>query len=127
MMKPFTIARPRQLSSVLKWEVEPLFSRATGAFKAATAAALGTVLGQLTADGTLVPLDTTKTDGSETVAGVLLQAVDPDVDDPTSVLYLNDLSAVSASGLVWPAGIVDADKASAIAALRAMRIKVLDY
>lgn len=132
MQPTFTISRPRQLSSVVKWEVNPDYTRGSGLVKASAVIALGMVLGQV-ATGELVPLDMTKSDGSQTFAAIALQdfeaPADATLDDSDNriLTLIGGPSIVSASGLVWPAGIADADKATVLAEIKAAGIKVSNY
>ncbi len=79
----------------------------------------GTVLGVVAASGEYVPLDPSATDGSETAAGVLYDAVDSTGGAVTAVAVVRD-AELKENYLVWPAGITDAQKAAALAQLRAL-------
>lgn len=120
----FTQARPRQLSSVLKFEVSAEYSRESGTLLAGPGAVLGQVLGKITASGKLVPLAPAAADGSQNVEGVLLHDVDANAADVENVLYAKRTSIVSGAGLVWPAGITAPQKATALAGLVALGIVV---
>lgn len=84
----------------------------------------GTVVGIVTASGKYAPLDTEASDGSEDAAGVLFDTVDATSADADCVVSAA-LTAVNASEIIWPDGISDGDKNTAIAALEARQITVL--
>lgn len=84
----------------------------------------GTVVGIVTATSKYAPLDTEASDGSEDAAGVLYDTVDATSADADCVVSAA-LTAVNASEIIWPDGISDGDKNTAIAALEARQITVL--
>ena len=127
MLASFSMARPRQMSDVLKTEVHVELSRKSGVALAATALVLGMVLGKLTVGGQLVPFNPAGNDGSEDIEGVALMDVEAGAADVPDVLYARRMAVLSASGLVWPAGISPADKAAALAALDALALVVRSY
>jgi hypothetical protein len=79
----------------------------------------GTVLGQVTASGKYVALNTAASDGSQTAAAVLYGHADG--TDIPAVVYKR-LAEVRADLLVWPAGISGPNKTAALAALAAAHI-----
>jgi len=77
----------------------------------------GTVLGVIAATGEYAPFDPTATDGTETAAGVLYDAVDSTGGIVTAVALVRD-AEIKDANLIWPTGITDAQKAAAAASLR---------
>ena len=77
----------------------------------------GTVLGIVSATGEYAPFAPSATDGTETAAGVLYDAVDSTGGAVTAVAVVRD-AELNENHLVWPAGITDAQKAAAAASLR---------
>lgn len=126
MLPVFTMTRPRQPSQVLKYEVDPEMSRETGTLAAGSVADVGTVLGKITASGKLVPLDPTAADDSENFYAVSLMAVDATAGD-APVLTVRRLAKLSASGLLWKAGVTDAEKAAVLAQAAAQFVIVGNY
>lgn len=76
--------------------------------------------------GKFVQMSLTATDGSQVAAGILVSDVTaPDGVDATGVAVVRD-AIVSKSQLVWPATATDAQKATALAALKALGIIARD-
>lgn len=82
-----------------------------------------TVLGKVTASKELVQLAPAASDGSEVAVAILFRAVDASAETKTGVVNAR-LTAVRASSLVWPSGITDAEKITAINQLNASHIIV---
>ncbi|UNF39109.1 head decoration protein [Bartonella krasnovii] len=84
---------------------------ASGAFVEA-----GTVMGKVTATGKYVPLNPTRSDGSQMPAGISYATVDATEAEQRAVITAR-LSTVKASELLWPDAITDEQKSAAIQAL----------
>lgn len=67
-------------------------------------------------DGKYAPLDLAGTDGRQTAAAVLYEGCDATDADVRRVITARD-TEVTAGELIWPTGISDGDKATALAAL----------
>lgn len=83
----------------------------------------GTVLGTVTASGKSVQLNPAAADGSEAAAAILYEGVDASAADATRTAVVRD-AEVNGGEIVWPAGITDPDKATAIGQLAALGILV---
>ena len=121
--------RPKLLSDLLVREVEPEISRETITVLAGSGTdrvlSMGTVVGKITASGEIVALTPGASDGSQTAWGVVLDDVTAPVGtDATGLAFANGPVLLRAEAIVWPAGISDADKNAAIAALAAKLIKI---
>ncbi|WP_135469823.1 head decoration protein [Crenalkalicoccus roseus] len=81
----------------------------------------GTVLGRITSSGKYVILAPGASDGSQTAAGILYEAVSG--TDQKAVAVVRD-AEVSGPGLVWPGSITGPQKATAIAQLAALGVIV---
>ena len=127
MLKSFKVQRPRQLSEVLKYEVDPNYSRDTGTALAGEAFELGQVVSKVTATGKLVVFDPAVVDGSEKIVGVALNEVEAGAADVEGVPYSARISTLSASGLRWPAGLSAPQLAAGLAQLAALGLVVRDY
>lgn len=79
----------------------------------------GTVLGQITSGGKYVQLAPAATNGSEAVAGVLYGNANASSADQSIVVIARD-AELTASAIVWPAGITTDQKNTAIAQLKAL-------
>lgn len=112
------------LSDVLLYEVNSRWSRKRVVVDAlAAAAAIGTVLGKVTATGVYVPLDLAANDGSEDAAAVLAESLGISADEQPAIVIKRG-AGVNAGTLVWPVGITTNQKAAAVAQLEALGIDV---
>lgn len=114
------ITEGMNLGDLLKYEAPNLYSRDQVTVASGQNLALGAVVGLNAATGKVKVLDPAATDGSQTAAGILLEPVDASASDRDDGI----LAIVADSALVWPAGITNAEKAAAIAELKAIGILV---
>jgi len=125
-----TISAPVPLSNLLKFELNEFYSRDNGVLLAGSGGprqiAVGQILGQVTASKKITGWAPAATDGSQTVWGVSLTACEAadGVDNEMDLLATRRVSVLSLSAIVWPAGVTDAQKATALAALEAKGIVV---
>jgi Bacteriophage lambda head decoration protein D len=91
--------------------------------------AIGTVLGKLTSGGQVTAITPGTSDGAQHAYGVLVSpggidasATGTNADTPG--VAITRLAILKDSGLVWPAGISDNDKATAIAELLANHVQI---
>jgi hypothetical protein len=98
-------------------------SRSTATIPAATVIRVGMVLGKVTASGAQVPLAPAAADGSQKAASVALYPLAADAAD-RRIAVLDMDAEVRGSDLEWPAGISAGDKATAVAQLLALGIKL---
>ncbi|MDP3459072.1 MAG: head decoration protein [Hyphomonas sp.] len=124
-----TMARAALLSNLLAREVEPEISREEVTVLAGSGSdrelKMGTVIAKLTTGGKAVQLLPGAETGAQTAWGVLLEDVTaPDGVDAPGVAFANGPILLRKEAIVWPAGISDANKAAAIAALAAKLIKI---
>ena len=87
--------------------------------------AIGTVLGKLSSGGQVKILTPDAHDGSETAYGVLVSpgGIDASVKAVDGVA-ITRLAILKSTGLVWPDGISDVNKATALAQLLAVHVQV---
>lgn len=112
------------LSDLLKYEEDCLgYSRNSETVAAGQNLGLGTVVGKKIADSKLYALDPAATDGTETAAGVLIEPVDATLIDKTGLIVARH-AIVADRAVVWPSGITNAQKATAIAQLESLGILV---
>ena len=107
------LRQPATLGDVLKYEVNPNFTRETITLLAGTAYPVGAVLGQITANEKYIQSPDTGADGSEIASAVLLYAVDATDADATGIVIGRGPAIVSKSALVFDASIDDAAKTAA--------------
>lgn len=105
-------------SDVVHQELPDRQSRTEGVIEAGQAAIMevGTVLGIETANGKYSKFSATASNGVQTAAGILLERVDATLVDVNAVI-LTRIATVVAQALIWPAGISDGDKATALSSL----------
>ena len=111
------ITESANLGDLLKYEAPSLYSRDAVTVASGQNLTLGTVVGLKTADGKVHALDPAATDGTETAAGVLLQAVDATSADAPGLMLARH-AIVSDNALVWPAGITTGQQIAAINQLK---------
>ncbi len=84
--------------------------------------AAGTVLGKITTGGKFTAYDNDASDGSQTAAGILLDATNASAGDVTAVAVVRHAIAVT-QGLVWGAGVTtQGEKDAAYVDLKALGI-----
>ncbi|OJU85939.1 MAG: hypothetical protein BGO06_00660 [Shinella sp. 65-6] len=109
-------------ADIVKDEGKNRFSRDTDTLAAGSGRVkIGTVLGKASASGKFEPLAPGASDGTQIAAAVILQYADATDADQT-VVNLKRRAQVVLQELVWPAGITDAQKKSALDQLAALGI-----
>ena len=104
------LTQPPTMGNVLKYELNPNFTRETITLLAGTAYPVGAVLGRITANGKYKLSTSGGSDGAQTAAAVLLYAVDATTADATAIILARGPSIVSKAALVFDATIDDAAK-----------------
>lgn len=107
------LTQPPTIGDVLKYEINPNFTRETVTLLAGTNYPVGAVLGRITASGKLKLGTATGTDGAQNVAAVLLSAVDASAADKEAVVILRGPAIVSKSALVFDPSVDDVTKTAA--------------
>jgi hypothetical protein len=87
--------------------------------------AAATVVGLITASSKFTILAPAAADGSQNAAGIMYDAVNATSGDKACVVARRGPMMVNGNDLVWPGGITGPQKATAIAQLLALGIKVL--
>jgi hypothetical protein len=121
---PTVFTEAMNLGDLLKFEAPSLYSRDRVTVAAGQYLQLGTVLGIVTASGKYKQIDPSAEDGSQVAAGVLLQTCDATLADRDNGLVVARHAIVSDHALQWPEAITAAEKASAIAQLKALGVLV---
>lgn len=104
------LTQPPGMGDVLKYELNPNFTRETITLLAGIAYPVGAVLGRITASGKYKLATSGGTDGAQTAAAVLLSAVDASAADATGLVVLRGPAIVSKAALVFDATVDDAAK-----------------
>ena len=121
------LTQPPSMGDLLKYEVNPNYTRETVTLLAGTAYLVGAVLGRITASGKYTLATSGGTDGAQTAAAVLLYPVDASGADAAGVVLARGPAIVSRAALVFDASVDDAAKtATKHGQLTALGIAVRD-
>jgi hypothetical protein len=104
------LTQPPSMGDVLKYELNPNFTRETITLLAGAAYPVGAVLGRITASGKYKLATSGGTDGAQTAAAVLLYAADATSADAAGLVIVRGPAIVSKSALVFDATVDDAAK-----------------
>ena len=104
------LTQPPTMGDLLKYEVNPNYTRETATLLAGTAYPVGAVLGRITASGKYKLATSGGADGAQTAAGVLLYAADATGADATGIILARGPAIVSRAVLSFDATVDDAAK-----------------
>jgi hypothetical protein len=107
------LTQPPTMGDVLKYELNPNFTRETVTLLAGTNYPVGAVLGRITASGKMKLSTATGTDGAQNAAAVLLYDVDATAADASAVVIVRGPAIVSKAALMFDASVDDATKTAA--------------
>ena len=107
------LQQPATTGDVLKYEVNPNFTRETVTLLAGTAYPVGSVLGRITASGKYKLATSGGSDGAQTAGAVLLYAVDATLADAVGIVVARGPSIVSRAALAYGATVDDGTKIAA--------------
>ena len=121
------LTEPPSMGDVLKYEVNPNYTREVITLLIGTSYPSGAVLGRITASGKYTLSPATGADGSQTAVAVLLYPVNATLADAVGIVVARGPSIVSRAGLAYEATVNDAAKITAkIAQLAAVGIIARD-
>ena len=121
------LVQPASLGDILKYELNPNYTRETITLLAGIAYPVGSVLGRVTASGKFTLASDGGVDGAEIAAAVLLYSVDAMLADTPGVVIARGPAIISRSNLNYDASVDDAAKtATKIAELAALGIIARD-
>ena len=104
------LTEPPSMGDVLKYEVNPNYTREVVTLLAGTAYPVGAVLGRITASGKYKLATSGGTDGAQTATAVLIYAVDATLADATGIVVARGPAIVSRAALAYDATVDDAAK-----------------
>lgn len=104
------LTEPPSMGDVLKYEVNPNYTREVVTLLAGSAYPVGAVLGRITASGKYKLATSGGTDGAQTASAVLLYGVDATLADAVGIVVARGPAIVSRAGLVYDATVDDAAK-----------------
>ena len=107
------LTQPPTMGDVLKYELNPNYTRETVTLLAGTSYPVGAVLGRITASGKMKLSTATGTDGAQNATAVLLYDVDATAADATGIVVVRGPAIVSKAALVFDASVDDAAKTAA--------------
>jgi len=107
------LTQPPSQGDVLKYELNPNYTRETVTLLAGLPYPVGSVLGQITVNGKYTLSTDIGSDGAETAMAVLLYAVDATLADATGIVLARGPAIVSRAGLAYDATVADAAKITA--------------
>lgn len=109
-----TATERKYISDLVKYEEERMeYSRDTVTIASGQNLSIGAVLGKKTADGKYYALNPTATDGTQNALCVLAQDTDASAADKKSIVIARH-AILARNAVVWPSGITDAQKSTAI-------------
>ena len=104
------LTEPPSMGDVLKYEVNPNYTREVVTLLAGMPYPVGSVLGKITASGKYTLSPATGADGSQVASAVLLYAVDATLADAVGIVVARGPSIVSRAGLAYDATVDDGAK-----------------
>ena len=104
------LTEPPSMGDVLKYEVNPNYTREVITLAAGMPYPMGAVLGRITASGKYKLATSGGTDGAQTATAVLLYAVDATLADATGIVVARGPAIVSRAELAYDATVDDAAK-----------------
>ena len=104
------LSQPPTMGDVLKYEVNPNYTRETITLLAGMPYPVGSVLGRITASGKYKLATSGGSDGAQTASAVLLYAVDATLADATGIVVARGPAIVSRAALIYDATVDDGAK-----------------
>ncbi|MET4129953.1 head decoration protein [Roseovarius sp. MBR-6] len=104
------LTQPPSMGDVLKYEVNPNYTREVITLLQGMPYPVGSVLGKITASGKYKLATSGGTDGAQTASAVLLYAVDATLADAVGIVVVRGPSIVSRAGLAYDATVDDGAK-----------------
>ena len=104
------LTQPPTMGDVLKYELNPNYTRETVTLLSGTNYPVGAVLGRITASGKMKLSTAAGSDGAQTAAAVILYATDASDADQEAVVLVRGPAILSKAGLVFDASVDDAAK-----------------
>ena len=104
------LTEPPSMGDVLKYEVNPNYTREVVTLLAGMPYPVGAVLGRITASGKYKLATSGGSDGAQTATAVLLYAVDATLADATGIVVARGPAIVSRAGLAYDASVDDGTK-----------------
>jgi len=107
------LTQPATMGDVLKYEVNPNYTREIVPLLLGTAYPVGSVLGRVTLSGKYTLSPDTGSNGAEAALGVLLYAVDTTLGDAVGIILVRGPAIVSRAALAYDGSVDDSPKIAA--------------
>ena len=107
------LTEPPSMGDVLKYEVNPNYTREVITLQLGLSYPAGSVLGRITASGKYTLSPATGADGSQAAVAVLLYAVNATLADAVGIVVTRGPAIVSRAALAYEATVNDAAKIAA--------------
>ena len=107
------LTEPPSMGDVLKYEVNPNYTREVVTLQLGLSYPAGSVLGRITASGKYTLSPATGADGSQTAVAVLLYPVNATLADAVGIIVTRGPAIVSRAALAYEATVNDAAKIAA--------------
>ena len=107
------LTEPPSMGDVLKYEVNPNYTREVVTLLAGLPYPVGSVLGKISTSGKYTLSPATGADGSQVATAVLLYAVDATLADAVGIVVTRGPAIVSRAALAYEATVNDAAKIAA--------------
>lgn len=107
------LTEPPSMGDVLKYEVNPNYTREVITLQLGLSYPAGSVLGRITASGKYTLSPATGADGSQTAVAVLLYPVNATLADAVGIVVTRGPAIVSRAALAYEATVNDAAKITA--------------
>ena len=104
------LTQPPSMGDVLKYEVNPNYTREIVTLLEGMPYPVGSVLGKITASGKYKLATSGGSDGAQTAIAVLLYPVDATLSDATGIVVARGPAIVSREGLAYDASVDDGAK-----------------
>ncbi|GGW46134.1 hypothetical protein GCM10011452_37660 [Gemmobacter lanyuensis] len=104
------LTEPPSMGDVLKYEVNPNYTREVVTLLVGMPYPVGAVLGRITASGKYKLATSGGTDGAQTASAVLLYAIDATLADATGIVVARGPAIVSRAALAYDATVDDGAK-----------------
>ena len=104
------LTEPPSMGDVLKYEVNPNYTRETVTLLMGMPYPVGSVLGKITVNGKYKLATASGSDGAQVATAVLLYAVDATLADAVGIVIARGPSIVSRAGLAYDATVDDGTK-----------------
>ena len=104
------LTQPPSMGDVLKYEINPNYTREVITLLQGLPYPVGSVLGKITVNGKYTLATNSGSDGAQTAIAVLLYAVDATLADATGIVVARGPAIVSREGLAYDGSVDDGTK-----------------